>query len=486
MADKLHIVFASSEMVPYMKTGGLADVSGALPKALVRLGHRVTAFLPRYGTIPFPPGEFVGSVHVPVDAVNRSAGFYRTMRPDGVEVIFVEHPDFFDRLSPNPYGFDGHDYADNRLRFAFFARSVVEFYRSRGERPSVFHIHDWQTGLLPVYLKAFYSDDPTLARAPVVFTIHNLAYQGNFGADTLSILGLPWNLGTREGIEFHGQHSYMKAGILFSEIVNTVSPTYAREIQTPEMGYRMDGVVRARGADLSGILNGVDYDEWDPGVDTHIAARFSARDASGKAECKADLLRTLGLPEFPDLPVIGVTSRLIWLKGFDIVAQAWYDFLRRPLRMVILGTGEPEILAGLQSLADHAPDRFAVRFSYDTGLAHKIIAGSDIFLMPSRFEPCGLTQLYSLRYGTVPVARSAGGLVDTVEQWNAATGEGTGFRFDAADGTGIMWAIDQALAAYRDKKAWRKLMKNGMSRDFSWDRSARAYVDLYERAIAKA
>jgi starch synthase len=484
MADKLHIAFASSEMVPYAKTGGLADVCGALPKALVRLGHRVTSFLPRYGSIPFPAGEFVGSVHVPVDSVNRSAGYYRTVTADGVEVVFVEHPAFFDR--PGFYGQDGRDYADNRLRFAFFARAVVEYFRSRGERPSVFHVHDWQTGLLPVYLKGFYWSDPTLQRSPTVFTIHNLAYQGLFGSDTLDVLGLPWNLGTREGLEFNGAVSYMKGGVVFSEGVNTVSPTYAREIQTPEMGYGMDGVMRSRSADLRGILNGVDYDEWDPRVDAHIVRRYSAENPVGKRACKADLLRIVGLPEFPDLPVVGVTSRLVWLKGFDIVARAWYDFLQRPLRMIILGTGEPEIESGLRVLAERAPDRFALRFAYDTALAHKIIAGSDMFLMPSRFEPCGLTQLYSLRYGTVPVVRSAGGLVDTVEPWNPATGEGTGFRFDNPDGTGMMWALDQALEARRDSAGWKRLMKNGMSRDFSWDRSARAYEDLYRRAMSMA
>jgi starch synthase len=268
--------------------------------------------------------------------------------------------------------------------------------------------------------------------------------------------------------------------------VSTVSPTYAREIQTPEMGYGMDAVVRARASDLSGILNGVDYEEWDPQVDAHIARRYSLKSPAGKADCKTDLLRALGLPEFPDLPVVGVTSRLVWLKGFDIVATAWWDLLQRPLRMVILGTGDADIEAGLGALAARAPDRVAARFVYDTGLAHKIMAGSDILLMPSRFEPCGLTQLYALRYGTVPVVRSAGGLVDSVEPWDPEKGEGTGFRFSDPDGTGMMWAIDQALAAHADKKAWRRLVKNGMSRTFSWDQSARAYEDLYRKAMAKA
>ena len=466
-------------MAPWVKTGGLADVSAALPKALVRLGHRVTVILPRYAPIPFPPGEFAGSVHVPVDGVARSAGFYRRTTEAGVEVVFVEHPPFFDR--PVIYG----DYEDNRLRFAFLSRAALEYSRSRGERPSVFHAHDWQTGLVPVYLKAFYGDDPTLHRLPSVFTIHNVAYRGQFPLDTLGRLGLPWNLGTSQGLEYHGTVSYLKGGTLFAEMLNTVSPTYALEIQRPEHGLGFEEVVRSRGADLVGILNGVDYDEWDPRHDRHIARPYSAKDLSGKRECRADLLRAFGLPEAPGLPVVGVTSRLVWQKGFDIVAAAWWDFLHRPLRMVVLGTGDHSVQEGLRHLQRRDPTRFSVRFAYDEALAHKVMAGSDIFLMPSRSEPCGLTQMYALRYGTVPLVRSTGGLVDTVDPWDAGTGRGTGFRFDNADGTGLVWALDQALRAYRDRTAWAKLMRNGMARDFSWERSAREYVALYRRAIGR-
>jgi starch synthase len=468
-------------MAPFAKTGGLADVAGALPKALARLGHRVTVFLPRYATITFPPGEFRGSVHVPVDRVQRSAGYYRREVGPGVEVVFIEHPNFYDR--PFPYGVGNDDYPDNRLRFAFLCRAALEYFRSRGERPDVFHAHDWQAGLVPVYLKTFYWDDPTLYRSPAVFTIHNLAYQGNFGADTVDVLGLPGHLASGP-VEYHGGVSYMKAGIAFSEQVNTVSPTYAREIQTPALGYGFDGILRSRGGDLSGILNGVDYDEWDPRVDAHAKERYSPEDLKGKKACKADLLEAMKLPAAPDLPVVGITSRLVYPKGFDYVVGAWYDLLQRPLRMVVLGTGEDSVKDGFRALAARAPDRFAFRFEYDPALAHKIMAGSDIFLMPSREEPCGLTQMYALRYGTVPVVRSTGGLVDTVEPYDGGSG-GTGFRFEAPDGTGVMWALDQALGVYSNRKAWTALMKRGMARDFSWDRSAAAYVDLYERARAR-
>ena len=475
-AKKLHIGYVSAELAPFAKTGGLADTAAALPKALARAGHKVTVFLPRYGQIPFPPGEFAGSVHVPVDDVNRSAGFYRRPLGRGLSVVFVEHPPLFDR--PFLYGHD-----DDRLRFAFFSRAAIEYFRSRGERPDVFHAHDWHTGLLPVFLKSFYWTDPTLYRSPTVFTIHNIAYQGNFGPETVDLLRLPWHLG-RDALKYDGGVSYMKGGILFSEAVTAVSPQYAREIQTPEMGYGFDAIVRARASDLVGILNGVDYDEWDPRDDAHIAKTYSPQDLSGKAECKADLLREFGLSADPDLPVIGVVSRLVHQKGFDIVVRAWHDLLSRPLRMVVLGTGEAAVQDGFRALAARAPDRFGVRLAYDEALAHKVIAGSDLFLMPSRFEPCGLTQMYSLRYGTVPVVRATGGLVDTVEPWDPGTDQGTGFRFEHADGTGMMWAIDEALAAWQDREPWTRLMKNGMSRDFSWTRSARQYVDLYRRAMA--
>ena len=480
----LQIAFITSEMAPLMKTGGLADVSAALPRALARLGHKVTVFLPRYARIPFPPGDFAGSVHVPVDASPRSAGYYRRTLEDGLEVVFIEHPPFFDR--PHPYGpSSNEEYGDNRLRFAFLARAALEYLRSRGQRPDVFHGHDWQAGLVPVYLKSFYWDDPALHRSPSVFTIHNLAYQGTFGGDTLDVLGLPWHFASGEALGHNGGISYMKGGIQFSEMVTTVSPQYAREIQGTEMGYGLDGTLRGRGGDLVGILNGVDYGEWDPRHDTYIAAPYSADDLSGKKKCKRDLLAAMGLPEAPSLPIVGIISRLVAQKGFDIVVDSWYDLLQRPIRMVVLGTGEPRLEQGLRSLAARAPDRFALRLEYDEALAHKIEAGSDVFLMPSRFEPCGLTQMYSLRYGTPPVVRATGGLYDTVEPWDPSTGRGTGFRFDNPDGTGLMWALDQALSAMKDRAAWKRLVRNGMEKDFSWDRSAEAYVAVYRQAMEK-
>jgi starch synthase len=478
MAESLHVAHVTPEMVPFLKTGGLADVSAALPKALSRLGHRVSVVLPRYGSIPFPPGELVASAEIPLGGSGRAVGYHRTRTDDGVEVVFLEHPSFFDR--PRPYGWD-----DDHLRFALLARGALEYFRVRGERPDVLHAHDWQAGLVPVYLKALYWDDPTLHRTASVFTIHNVAYQGQFGTEVLDAVGLPGHLATSFALGHHDGVSYLKGGTEFAEGVSTVSPTYAREIQGDEHGFGFQEAARSRAEDLVGILNGVDYDVWDPRADGHIARRYSPEDLGGKRRCKADLLRAFGLAESPELPVVGAISRLVWQKGFDIVAGAWWDLLQRPMRMVVLGTGEDGVEAGLARLAERDPHRFAVRFVYDEGVAHRIMAGADVFLMPSRSEPCGLTQMYALRYGTVPVVRSTGGLVDTVQPWDPGTGEGTGFRFDHADGTGLVWALDQALTAHRDGAGWGRLMRNGMATDFSWERSARQYVELYRAARAR-
>jgi starch synthase len=467
-------------MAPFAKTGGLADVSAALPKALAARGHEVTCFLPRYGPIAFPPGRFIGSVHVPVDRLQRSAGFYERELGANLRVIFVEHPPFFDRNGI--YGDQNGDFGDNEFRFAFFCRAVLEFCRSRGYRPDVLHAHDWQTGLLPVYMKSFYADDPTLHRVPTVFTIHNIAYQGQFPASTLGPLGLPDSLATEDALEWKGNISYLKGGLLFSEIVTTVSPTYAREIQTPEFGLGLESVVRSRADDLVGILNGVDYEEWDPRHDPDLAAPFDEIDHTGKAACKKALLEEFGLETRPDVPLIGIISRLVHQKGFDLVNVAREDILARPLRMVVLGTGEPEVEEGLREFVRRDPRRFGVRFHYDSALAHRIEAGCDMVLMPSRFEPCGLTQMYSMRYGAIPIVRATGGLADTVEHFDLRRKKGTGFRFEHADGTGLVWALDQALAAYAKPGPWTVLMQNAMSRDFSWGLSAARYEAVYSIA----
>jgi starch synthase len=482
MTDSLHVAMLASEMVPFAKTGGLADVVGALPKALSRLGHRVTVFVPRYRQVR-DAGKVQGVLQVPLGGESHEAVFSARDMDTGVRVVFVGNPRFFDRQEL--YGEGNRDYPDNSLRYGFFSRAVLEFYRSRGERPDVFHCHDWQTGLAPVFLKTHLWDDPSLARCATVFTIHNLAYQGIFNSDTLALLGLPEHLRGSDALEFHGSISFMKGGLFFSEILNTVSPRYASEIQELELGCGLDGVLRLRASDLHGILNGVDYDEWDPRHDPHLPEPYSSEDLSGKATCKNALLDAFDLPRLPELPLVGITSRLVSQKGFDLVVDAWQGLLRRPLRMVILGTGDRSIQDGFRALAARMPGRFAVRFAYDNTLAHLIEAGSDAFLMPSRFEPCGLSQLYSMRYGTPPIVRATGGLADTVKPYSPETGEGTGFSFAAPTGQDLLAALDQALAVYGQPKAWMHLMRNGMAQDFSWDRSAEGYVELYGQARAK-
>jgi starch synthase len=475
------IAYASSEMAPYAKTGGLGDVSAALPKALAARGHDVTCFLPRYGPIAFPPGRFLGSVHVPVDSVPRSAGFYERELGRGLRVVFVEHPPFYDRSGV--YGDAQGDFGDNEYRFAFFCRAVIEYYRSRGERPDVFHCHDWQTGLLPVYLKAFYWHDPTLHRSPSVFTIHNLAYQGHFALSTLRTLGFTDAVASEDAAAMNGNACYLKGGVLFAEVVTTVSETYAREIQTAEFGAGMEDVLASRADDLVGIVNGVDYDEWDPARDPHIAKKYDAEDQTGKVACKRALLKEYGLSSTPDLPLIGIISRLVGQKGYDLVAAAVEQLTARPVRMVVLGSGEPEVEDGLREYVRRDPTRFGARFQYDAALAHRIEAGADMILMPSRFEPCGLTQMYSLRYGTPPIVRATGGLVDTVDHWNPRKKTGTGFLFQHADVTGLMWGIDEALRAYAKPGPWSVLMKNAMRQDFSWTGSAEKYEAVYSRAL---
>jgi starch synthase len=481
----LHIALVSAEVTPFVKTGGLGDIAGALPKALARLGHRVTVILPRYRSIKLPEGEWDGSVHVRVDGLDRVAGFYRARTSPGVDTVFVEYGPFFDR-DGSPYGGSAGAFDDNHLRFAFLSRAAIEYFRMRHERPSAFHANDWHTGLLPVYLKAMYWSDPLIGRMPTVYSIHNLAYQGNFAKRVLTTLGFSSHLADGPALEFDTGIGYMKGGILFSERVNTVSPHYADEVRTPELGLRFDGILRSRGSDFVGILNGVDYDEWDPRVDRMIARAFSPEDVSGKAACKSDLLRAYGLPEFPNLPVVGITSRLVYQKGIDLVTSAWPEFLRRPIRIVMLGEGERDVQEGFRLMAAAAPDRVGVRIGYDARLAHKIEAGSDMFLVPSRFEPCGLTQMYSLRYGTAPIVRSTGGLVDTVEHHVPGSDSGTGFRFNNADSTALLWALDQALTTYSRPDEWLALQRRGMRMNFSWERSAAQYVDLYEAAAQSA
>ena len=476
----MHIAFVASECVPYSKTGGLADVVGALPRALASVGHQVSVYLPRYRQTKLTdPDRVVRSITVPFDDKYRFCSVVTAGTSAGVRFYFVDYPPYFEREAL--YGTSAGDYPDNAERFALFSRAVLEASKVLGV-PHVFHCHDWQSALVPVMLRTLYADDPAFREVGTVFTIHNMGYQGLFPPDILPLLMLPWDLLTISKMEFFGQVNFLKGALVFSDFVTTVSKKYSQEIQTTEYGFGLEGVLRNRAATVSGILNGVDYDEWSPETDRFIGAKFSPQDLSGKLKCKQDLLNAFGLPR-ADLkaPVIGIVSRFAAQKGFDLIAQVMDRLAREEMTMVVLGTGDKPYEEMFQRLNKQFPNKIAIKVAYDNAIAHKIEAGADMFLMPSRYEPCGLNQIYSLKYGTVPIVRATGGLDDTIEAWDARTGKGTGFKFTDYTGEDLLLTVKQALGAYKDQASWQTLMRNGMNRDFSWRASAREYGRVYER-----
>jgi starch synthase len=477
----MHIVFAASECVPFSKTGGLADVIGALPPALANLGHQVTVYLPRYRQTKLDtPATVIPSITVPFDDHYRFCSVLDGGKQAGVQFYFIDYPPYFDR--DGLYGTPLGDYHDNAERFALFSRAVLEAVKILG-RPDVLHCHDWQTGLVPILLKTLYDEDPVFASSPCVFTIHNLGYQGLFQPEILPLLMLPWDLFTMSKMEFYGKVNFLKGAISMADFITTVSRRYSQEIQTAEYGFGLEGVLRARGNTISGILNAVDYVAWNPETDKLIAARYSATNLAGKMACRADLLKEFGLPEDSNLPIVGIVSRFAAQKGFDLIQQVADRLALEDFNLVVLGTGQRDYEDMFRRLAKQYPQKFAVRIAYDDALAHKIEAGSDMFLMPSHYEPCGLNQIYSLRYGTAPVVRATGGLDDTVEQFDPRTRKGTGFKFREYSGEAMLATLRSAISLYRtDPSAWQALITNGMAQDYSWTNSAREYVKVYERA----
>jgi starch synthase len=472
----MEILFVASEVAPWSKTGGLGDVAGALPRALAARGHAVHVVTPRYGSIDAEKAGFVRR-----DAALRVRGEAATIwvKAGRPTTYLVEHERFFGSRR-GLYSEGGHDHGDNAERFAWLARAALAIPGALRLRPRIVHANDWQTGLCPWLLRHEHAQDPALAGAKTVFTIHNLAYQGVFPKQIVPFLGLPWDAFRLDALEFHDQLSFMKAGLSLADVITTVSPTYANEILTPEEGHGLDPVLRHRRGDLHGILNGIDVSEWDPARDPHLPAHFAARDLTGKLACKAALQRELGLPIRPDVPLAGMVSRLVDQKGIDLVVSALADILGREVQLAVLGSGSRAYEEAFARAARERPDRVAVRIGFDEGLAHRIEAGADLFLMPSRYEPCGLNQMYSLRYGTPPVVRAVGGLEDTVEDFDGWT-RGTGFKFRPYAPQALLLAVRRALDAYRDRRAWHGIVVRGMAQDFSWDRSARSYEALYER-----
>ena len=474
----MKILFAASECVPFIKTGGLADVVGSLAPVLAQKGHDVRVILPKYAAIP---EKYESQMRHAVDfevqlGWRRQYCGIEELVQDGVVFYFVDNRYYFGRNYI--YGMGGDEYE----RFAFFCRAALNFLPLVGFEPDLIHAHDWQTGMIPALLRTQYSHLPNYGHIKTLMTIHNLQYQGIFGIkEVQDVLSLPDSLFTDDKLEHYGAANYLKAGLVYADEITTVSPSYAEEIQTGFYGERLDGLLRSKNNHLTGILNGINTVEFDPSRDGLIEAAYSADDMAPKAVNKRALQEQLGLEVRPDVPVIGIVSRLSSQKGLDLVDHVIADIMREDVQLVVLGMGDSRYINLFSWAEQNYPGRVAARYSMDHSLAHRIYAGSDIFLMPSQFEPCGLSQMISLLYGTVPIVRETGGLRDTVLSYNEYTGDGNGFSFFNYNAHDMLNTIRRALAIYRDKPdVWQLLMRRGMGGDYSWKHSAQLYVSLYQ------
>jgi len=494
----MNVVYVSPEVAPFAKTGGLADVAGSLPKFIQNLGHKVSVFMPFYRQARkyFDGGgaeedviDTGVSVSVPIADRRPAAQIFESRLPGSAARLYLVANDaYYDR---DGLYFDhgkNADYSDNCERFVFFARAVLEAIDAFGLQPDVIHCNDWQTALVPVYTQTLCAGDRPASNARTVLTVHNLAYQGLFPRDAMNLTGLDSKLFNWQELEFYGKLNCLKGGLVFADVLNTVSRRYAEEIQTEPFGCGLDGVLRERAGDLHGVVNGIDYAVWNPETDGLIPATYSAADLSGKAACKKALLDDQGLPARDGVPLVGIISRLAAQKGFDILDAALDEIMKLDVQMVLLGTGEQKYHELFEAAAARHPGKLAVNLTFSNELAHRIEAGCDMFLMPSHYEPCGLNQLYSLKYGTVPVVRATGGLADTIVDCNADTladGTATGFVFRRYSPAELVVAVERAARAYGRPKDWSRLVANGMGQDWSWGRSAREYAGLYEEAMGK-
>ncbi len=488
----MNIVYMSPEVTPFAKTGGLADVAGSLPGFIAELGHTVTVILPFYRRARQCGQEIADTgktVSVPImDRIVTGRVFESRLERSEVRVLLIGNDDYYDREELYVEPETRADYRDNCERFVFLSRAALEAVEALGIEPDVVHCNDWQTGLVPVYVKTLYAKGRAASRARTLFTVHNLGYQGLFWHWDMKLTGLDWELFNWRQLEFYGKLSFLKGGLVFADVLNTVSRRYAKEIQTEEFGCGLEGVLIKRSDDLYGIVNGVDYSVWDPELDDLIPAKYFADDLSGKAACKKALLASQNLPEREGTPLLGLISRLTPQKGFDILGIALDDIMALGVQMVLLGTGDKKYHDLFAAAAQKYPDQLAVNLTFDNRLAHEIEAGCDMFLMPSHYEPCGLNQLYSLKYGAVPVVRAAGGLADTVVDCDPETlsaGTATGFVFERYNPVELLIAIERAVETYARPGDWEKVIAHGMAQDWSWRRSAAEYVALYEKALAK-
>jgi len=477
----MRVLLATSEVAPFSKTGGLADVTGKLPLELARLGVEIKIVTPLHRSVrdgKFGLEKLKESVKVKMGShAFRNTVFRKTIAP-GLSVYFIRHDPFYDR--GQLYGTSKGDYPDNAERYIFLNRAALSLCEQIGFTPDIIHCHDWQTGLIPAALKSPQGNHPSFRHTRSVFTIHNLAYQGAFSPEYLPLSGLPQEFYSMEGMEFYGRMNFLKSGIVYADKVTTVSPRYAEEILSPEFGYGLDGVLRSRKDGVTGILNGVDYSDWDPKTDPHIAARFMPGDLTGKTACKQDAAKIFGLTGSRDTPLIGMITRLADQKGLDLMVEAVDGIIAEGASLMVLGRGDEKYERLLLGIARRHPGRIGVKIAFDPVLSHKIEAGADLFLMPSLYEPCGLNQMYSLKYGTIPIVRATGGLDDTVQHFDRLSGEGTGFKFAEYCSSALLEAVREAVSVYADKNPWSRLIRNAMQADFSWRKTAPAYIRLYQ------
>jgi starch synthase len=482
---KLKVLTVASEMVPFAKTGGLGDVIGALPHSLMEVGEEVRVVLPlypRYMSNQFKLEVVEPAFRLPFRNRKEVVGIFRCITPKGLPVYFVSQDEYFNR--DGIYGTPEGDFPDNAARFSCLALAALEICRLVDWKPDVVHVHDWQAALAPVYLKHRYADDPFWRDTRSVFTIHNLAYQGIFPAEEFAWTELPDGLFSMDGLEFFEQTNFLKGGVIFSDMVTTVSERYCQEIQTEEFGYGLEGLLGQVSDKLRGILNGVDYGEWDPRADPYLPFLYDEEHIDQKRQDRSALLADCRLPE-TESPVIGMVTRLTDQKGIDLLAGAIDRLMSMDLTLIILGTGEKRYQDMLKELARRFPKKVSLLLKFDNGMAHRIEAGADIFLMPSRFEPCGLSQIYSLRYGTVPIVRATGGLDDTIESFDPKTRKGNGFKFKEYTPEGLLVAVREALTCYAEPLLWATLMRNGMSAYYGWDVSAGKYQQVYREVCAQ-
>lgn len=483
----MRILFITPEVIPFSGTGGLGEVSAALPKALRKKGHHISVLSPFYRCVSEQTNQFsrpLTPLKIRLGSKQLTANLFTKTGHDGVRHLFVDIPRLFDREGIYGNGNGGNGFEDNSERYASFSRAAVAIIQQYDMAFDVVHCHDWQSALVPLYRRTTKAKGAAQAKQALVFTIHNMAFQGVTPLAEASKLGIPKSYHGETGLEFYGELNLMKSGILYSDIVTTVSPTYASEICTPEFGCGLDGLLSQRREQLRGILNGVDYSVWSPERDQLIEYEFDAQNQNGKRRCKAALQAELGLAVRPRVPLIGVVSRLAEQKGIDLLVPALEKLLEtRELQAVILGSGDAELEQACRDLAARHPGKVAAEIGYDNRRAHQIFAGSDLFAMPSRFEPCGLSQLYAMRYGSIPVVRDTGGLHDTVENYNPETGAGTGFCFKDATIDGLVDAFSTALDEFGFARRWRRIVATAMAADYSWDRAADAYVDVYNSVL---